>query len=274
MRLLALASLKSLALIFISVSAFRWALLLMAEFTGTNDSLESFASLFNGATLGAIRADADRWALLWDGALRSAIVVTIAASWASIISVALGYRQSQQSYGRPTAAVSGLVTILSGVPTFVVALALVGFGIPESPLLKLALAGIVLGSTEGVLSEWSRFFRASFADLRQRTYFQATLARGQDTLPLAMRHIRPYFFRSLGTRVSYFLSGLIIIEVILEINGIGRLFFTYALDDSALSNGYCMAVISGSLIIVMAIITHWAASVRLAFLPDSAVHGS
>jgi ABC-type dipeptide/oligopeptide/nickel transport system permease component len=259
-RVIVLSVVKSIALLVLGALVLRFAILELGGFGSYGDDITELKSIFTGDIFSYATF---KWGFHFSNLAMTSIIVFLALTWSSVISVSLGYQLAQRPHARYWNAFAGLFTLSSGLPLFAVGLLAylqfadfglfspLGDGFWNTPA-KLLCAALILGSCEGALGEWPRTFRAIFADLQEQTYYQACRARGQSTLGLVYRTTKPLFLQSLATRISYLFGAVIIVEKALELQYLGHNFISSMLDHSRLS-GYCEAMISGLLIMMIPI---------------------
>lgn len=261
-RAIALSATKSLALLVLGALVLRFAILELGGFGWHGDELTELKSIFNG---GIFSYTTLKWSSHLYNLAKTSMIVLLALIWSSVISVSLGYQLARRPHARYWNLLAGLFTLSSGLPLFAVGLlaylqfadfgplpALLGDGLMYS-LASLLCAALILGSCEGALGEWPRSFRAIFADLQERTYYQACCARGQSTVGLVYRTIKPLFLQSLATRISYLFGAVIVVEKAFEFHGLGHNFISSIQNPGNLQS-YGNAMISGLFIMLIPVL--------------------
>ncbi|MDF1545223.1 MAG: ABC transporter permease subunit [bacterium] len=224
-------------------------------------------SIFDGSLIGSVGNSGVRarsWTDFSMMLFNTGGMVLIALIWSTAISLMLGYHLSRKPHGAIWEIVSNLTSLASGFPLFIIGIILaqvIGWyfyksGIPDESirgdLVKMLIGGLALGSFEGVLGEWPRSIRAILSSLQEKAYYLACRSRGQSTLGITYRTIRPFIANSLATRVSYLFGASAIIEYTLNLGGLGR-----TLLQAAISTGipgpmvYRDAMVAGMLMIAV-----------------------
>lgn len=237
------------------VLLFRLAILGLAHFSGEPESLGSLFSgeLFDSLTLPDWIANVQR-------IFATTLMVAVAFVWSGALSVLIGYHVSKRPYFRFWEIPSFLAVILSGLPIFVVGLALWSILRPDSTMttshanagVKLLLGGVVLGSCEGALGEWPRSIRALLSGLQNDTFYLAARARGQSTAGIVFRAIQSYLVQTIPTRLSYLFGGVIIVEYAIGYEACGyRLMSRLVEGQSVRLYGYRDVMVAGMLIMLV-----------------------
>lgn len=218
--------------------------------------MQKLIAIFNGDLWFDSTYQSVDWGGYFTSFLISVTIVSIALVWSTILSVILGNRLALTPHTRRWDLGSGLLTFVSGVPFLVAGLLVwVWFSVlhKTSFLIQVPVAGILLGTCEGGLAEWPRFYCGLIEDLHKRTYFLAHKARSQSVIALTLRHIGPYFMQTLPNRISYLFSGLVVIEKTMTIKGIGWTFIE-AIRNSGREYSYRDAMMSAMLIILIPVV--------------------
>jgi len=239
----------------LGVLLFRLAILGLARFS---DETQSLGSLFSGELFYSLRA-AD-WLSNLHRIGATTLMVMVAFLWSGLLSILIGFKLSQRPFPRLWEIPSFLAVLLSGLPIFVMGLALWSLLRPDSTLgaslattnVKLLLGGIILGSCEGALGEWPRSIRALLSGLQNDTYFLATRARGQSTAGIVFRAIRSYLVQTIPTRLSYLFGGVIIVEYTIGYEACGYDLMNCIVGDRTAERlyGYRDAMVAGMLIML------------------------
>jgi ABC-type dipeptide/oligopeptide/nickel transport system permease component len=241
------------------------------------------------------------WSELFVMLFHSSIIVLVAICWSTYLSIVLGYQLAKKAHSSCWDFLSSLFTFASGLPLFAVGLSLAYFisvisvsvlsnawfialqlNLPVSSLLsvtpswqlnpdstwymvlRLIAAGFMLGSFDCALGEAPRNFRAIFNELQNKTYYQVFQANGRGTAGIAYRAIRPYFLRSLATRVSYMFGGVIIIEKALDLPQLGAYFIDRCFPGAYSGNdAYVQALCAGILLIAAPVLIRMLIEIRL-----------
>jgi ABC-type dipeptide/oligopeptide/nickel transport system permease component len=254
-------------LVFLIISAVCLSMLLRmyANWIETPPALQYIFSILNGSLLFDESVKSVDWGKHFYDFARSGLIVLIAFVWSTALSLILGYRLARKPHSKLWDYCSDLATFVSGVPFLVAGLLAwyyLGGYRGTLPRSHLVIAGILLGTCEGALAEWPRYFRGIFDDLQKKTYYLAYLARGQRTSGLIWRYVGPYLTQTLPTRISYLFGGLIVIEEALGIRALGHSFIN-CLNNPGGSFAYREAMIAALLIVLVPI------TVRAFLVPHS-----
>jgi ABC-type dipeptide/oligopeptide/nickel transport system permease component len=231
-----------------------------ARFSGTPEEMQTLTAIFNGQLFLNLNYEAINWGKHLIEFCITGLIVLIAIIWSSIISLLMGYHLAKKPHGKSLDFASFLLSLCSSLPIFVIG-SLVYFILndPTSLIdtnlmgLRIVLAGIILGTCEGALSDWPKYFKNIFKDLQNKTYYMAYLSRAGNTTKLAIRYIKPYFLDSLATRISYFFGAVLILEYVIKIPALGYSFLEN-LRYPGNNYAYCNAMATGLLILLVPII--------------------
>lgn len=217
------------------------------------------------------------WSELFEKLAFTTLIVLVALCWSTAVTLILGYQLSRKTHALHWDALSNIFTFASGLPLFAVGLSLC-FAFTKFPVLqppdtsnwfifhRVLVAGIILGSFEGALSEAQRSFRTIFTELQSRTYYLVYRANGRSTFDIAYRAIRPYFLRSLATRISYLFGGVIIVEKALDFKQLGLYFIERCFPGGSTDyHLYVQALCSGMLLVATPILIRMMLEIRLKF---------
>ncbi|TVQ91053.1 MAG: hypothetical protein EA397_11195 [Deltaproteobacteria bacterium] len=137
------------------------------------------------------------------------------------------------------------------------------FGIPmfeydnwEVSPMKLLAGGLVLGLADGALSGAVSGTRSVFDTEFKQRYIGIAILRGERPMVNAAPNVLPTLIGQFRSRVLHLLSGTVIIEVILGIEGLGDLLWRATLDNDyfvVLGAAWGFALISSFLLIFQAI---------------------
>lgn len=245
------------SIIYLSVAAVCLALLLGARpWSGTRAEMQGIHAVLDGTLWFDQLMDKVKWSEHLTSFLNSSAIVLISLTWSTVLSMLIGYKLAMQPHSSKWDIGGSILTFVSGVPFLVVGLLAIVWLKHHNEswqILKIPLAGIILGTCEGGLAEWPRHYRGIIEDLQKKTFFLAYRARGQNVTGLILRHIKPYFLQTLPTRVSYLFSGLVVIEMTMEINGLGNRFIDLFLHPDR-QFAYRGAMITAMLIILIPVL--------------------
>lgn len=238
------------------------AFLKLADYYQTPTELQELSAIFDGRLFFHSEYAPVDWAGNFSDLGYTGLMVLFALIWSTAISLFLGYQLASKGHRRLWDFTSGLFTLISGFPIFIIGLLtwfwliiLLGFkaGEQSTALLQLLAGGLILGSCEGALGEWPRSFRTIFSELQDSSAFLAQRARGQSTLGLAYRMVQPYLWHSLPTRVSYLFGASLVLEHSLNFQYLGYVLID-SLENSNKSYAYRDAMIAGLLIMSVSLL--------------------
>ncbi|MFK7930897.1 MAG: ABC transporter permease [Myxococcota bacterium] len=101
--------------------------------------------------------------------------------------------------------------------------------IEEHPV-KWALAVTILAVGSGALAEIHGESESLFRRIRGSGYVEAARARGARVWPHVLRNLAPPLTSVIASRTAFFVGGLVILERILNINGVGAILWRAALE--------------------------------------------
>ena len=129
--------------------------------------------------------------------------------------------------------------------------------------LRLLLGGLVLGIADGTLGSAIQGTRSIFEEEVKQRYVGIAVLRGESVLSNTLPNVMPALVGQLRGRVLHMLSGSVIVEVVLGIDGLGQLVWSGTLKQDfglVLAAAWAYALISSGLLIVQAsteIATAW-----------------
>jgi ABC-type dipeptide/oligopeptide/nickel transport system permease component len=94
---------------------------------------------------------------------------------------------------------------------------------PDALRLRLGLGAVVLGLADGAMAGAAAGVRALFRSERRQRYVQVALLRGESVMRNMMPNVTPALAGQLRGRALHLLSGLVVVEVVLRIDGVGDL---------------------------------------------------
>jgi peptide/nickel transport system permease protein len=160
---------------------------------------------------------------LWESLPNTALVVLIA-----LIPILIGTgltaagRMSQrldwvwQMLGAPPAVILSL---------FAIAAIVISFGMQDVWFWRILAAGLILGVADGVLAASIVGTRSTFESEMKQRYVGIALLRGESVLGNALPNVLPGLVGQFRARFLHILSGTVIVEVVLQVNGLGDLLF-------------------------------------------------
>jgi peptide/nickel transport system permease protein len=201
----------------------------------------------------------------------SLTLLTFAMTWAALLAMTLGTLAAYHRGSWIDTAVSTFTAIIYGVPSFWLGLlAIIVFGLtlrwfptggyvafadsPLNALHSIALPALTIGTA--LAGTLSRFVRASVIETLNRDYVITARAKGLRERSVLMRHVLRNslipIVTVLGIQLGAILGGAVVIEVVFNLPGLGRL-----VVDSVRSRDY--PVLQGGLLVLMT----WFAIVNL-----------
>jgi ABC-type dipeptide/oligopeptide/nickel transport system permease component len=112
------------------------------------------------------------------------------------------------------------------------------FALPDQPsAMRSALAVVLLAVGSGALSEVHAQVENALVRIRISGFVDAALARGAPTWPHVARNLVPALATILANRAAFFVGGLVILEKVLLLNGVG-----FILWEAALKRDYPLAM--------------------------------
>lgn len=202
----------------------------------------------------------------------SLTLLIFAMSWATLVALVLGTLAAYYRGSWIDTLISSVTSVVYGVPSFWLGLLLIiGFGLmlrwfptggyvsiiekPWEGLRAIALPAFTLGTA--LAGTLSRFVRASVIETLNRDYVTTARAKGLSERTILLRHVLRNslipVITVLGIQLGAVLGGAVVIEVVFNLPGLGRL-----IVDAVRSRDY--PVLQGGLLVLMA----WFAIVNLA----------
>ena len=104
------------------------------------------------------------------------------------------------------------------------------FALPDQPsLLRTSLAIAVLAVGSGALSEAHSQIEDALVAIRRSPYLDAVRARGGPTWPHVVRNLLPPLASTVAERAAFLAGGVVIVEQVLLLNGLGAVLWRAAL---------------------------------------------
>ena len=163
-------------------------------------------------------------------------------------------------------AADGLLRILGLPPSVIFALAAsaiitikygsAAFG-DEAERVKLVLGALALGLADAALAGAVSGVRGLMESERKQRYVRFGILRGEGVLQNTLPNALPAIIGQLRARVLHLLSGAVIVEVVLQINGLGDLLWGGTLYQDfgvVIAAAFGFAVISAALLITQALV--------------------
>ena len=192
--------------------------------------------------------------LLWESLPNTSLVVLIALVpiLLGVVLVALGRLSPRigpnlATLGAPPAVILSLFSIAAIV---------IAYGVEELWLIPILTAGLILGVADGVLAASILGTRATFETERKQRYVGIAILRGESVISNTLPNIFPALVGQFRTRLLHILSGTVVVEVVLQVNGLGDLLFRATLLQDffvVLAAAWGFSLISAFLLFVQAI---------------------
>lgn len=125
----------------------------------------------------------------------------------------------------------------------------------EARLVRLLVGAAVLGLADGALSGAVSGTRGLFARERRQRYVQVAQLRGEKVLSNMLPNTAPALAGQLRARVLHVLSGAVVVEAVLRIDGLGDLLWRATLLQDfglVLATATGFALLSGALLLLQA----------------------
>lgn len=126
----------------------------------------------------------------------------------------------------------------------------------EATMVRTVFGALVLGFADGAFAGAVSGVRALFRSERKQRYVGIALLRGERVLANMLPNVSPALAGQLRARVLHLLSGTVVVEVVLRINGVGDLLWkgTLAQDFGVvLASASTFAVLSAALLFIQAL---------------------
>jgi len=117
--------------------------------------------------------------------------------------------------------------------------------------------GLVLGLADGVFSGAIIGTKGLFTQENQRRYVSVAILRGETLLSNTMPNVAPALVGQLRARTMNLLSGAVIVETIIRVDGLGDLMWGATLLQDfgvVLACATCFAILSSMLLLIQAMI--------------------
>ncbi len=127
----------------------------------------------------------------------------------------------------------------------------------EGTRLRIALGAVVLGFADGAFGAAVSGVRALFVGERKQRYVGVALLRGERPFANMLPNVTPALAGQLRARVLHLLSGAVVVEVVLRINGVGDLLWDGTLLQDfgvVLAAATTFAVFSAALLLLQALV--------------------
>jgi peptide/nickel transport system permease protein len=137
----------------------------------------------------------------------------------------------------------------------------VGYGVDQysdgANLIRLGLGALALGLADAALSGTVTGVRGLMESERKQRYVQMAILRGEGALHNALPNTLPALAGQMRARTLHLLSGAVVVEVVLQINGLGDLLWggTLAQDFGVvLAASFGFAVLSAVLLLMQSLV--------------------
>ncbi len=127
-------------------------------------------------------------------------------------------------------------------------------GVPGA--LRLVFGALTLGITDGALAGAILGTRSVFQEEHKRRYVQMATLRGESVLSNTLPNVLPALVGQLRSRLLHVLSGAVIVEVVLQLQGLGELLWDGTLLQDfgvVLAAAFGFALLSGALLLLQAV---------------------
>lgn len=127
----------------------------------------------------------------------------------------------------------------------------------EAIRLKILLGAVALGVADSALAGATRGVRGIFEAERKRRYVQMAVLRGESVLSNAWPNAAPAIAGQMRARTLHLLSGAVVVEVVLQIEGLGDLLWAGTLAQDfgvVLAATFGFALLSGALLLAQAVV--------------------
>lgn len=123
--------------------------------------------------------------------------------------------------------------------------------------LRLLCAALVLGVADGALAGAVVGTRSVFEEEVKQRYVQIAVLRGEDVLSNALPNVLPALVGQLRARTLHVLSGSVIVEVVLGVQGLGDMLWNGTLQQDfglVLAAAWAFSLLSGGLLFVQGMV--------------------
>ena len=121
--------------------------------------------------------------------------------------------------------------------------------------LRLLIGGLVLGIADGTLGQAIQGTRSVFEEEIKQRYVGIAVLRGESTLSNTLPNVMPALAGQLRGRILAMLSGSVVVEVVLGLDGLGQLVWAGTLKQDfglVLAAAWSYALISSALLVLQA----------------------
>ena len=132
-----------------------------------------------------------------------------------------------------------------------------GVGSGDVPaMLRLVFGALVLAVADGTLAGAVIGTRSVFDEEIKARYIQIAMLRGESTFLNALPNVTPALIGQFRGRILHIMSGAVIVEVVLDISGLGDLLWDGTLLQDfpvVLAAAFAFSLMSGALLLVQAV---------------------
>lgn len=194
--------------------------------------------------------------------LRESIPVTLKLVLLALVPIAIGVVGA--ATGFISARAEGAFAVLGLVPALVFSLLgsaaiVVKFGASafseEADLWRLLVGASVLGMSDGAFASAISGVRSLFSAERNQRYVSIAILRGERPLANMLPNVAPALVGQMRARILHLLSGAVVVEVVLELPGVGDLLWSGTLLQDfgvVLAAAATFACLSALLLLVQA----------------------
>jgi peptide/nickel transport system permease protein len=192
--------------------------------------------------------------LLWRSLPNTSLVVLIALCpiFIGTALVAMGWIRPSfdplwQVLGAPPAVILAL---------FAVAVIVISYGVQIPWFPPILAAGLILGVADGILAASIIGTRSTFETEIKQRYVGIALLRGETVLSNTLPNILPSLVGQFRARLLHILSGTVVVEVVLQVDGLGDLLFRATMVQDffvVLAAAWGFSLLSGFLLLLQAV---------------------
>jgi peptide/nickel transport system permease protein len=175
---------------------------------------------------------------------------------ASVAAAARAVPRMLDPFLQVTALVPAVVLALVGTAIVQLRFGADAYGV-EASWIRLVAGAAVLGVADGALSGAILGTRGVFDAERSQRYIQVALLRGENELSNTLPNVAPALVGQFRSRVLHLLSGAVIVEAVLRIDGLGDLLWRATLLQDfgvVLATATGFALLSALLLLVQAMV--------------------
>jgi ABC-type dipeptide/oligopeptide/nickel transport system permease component len=192
--------------------------------------------------------------LLWESLPNTTLVILIA-----LIPIFLG--TALVSLGRLKPNLDPIWQVMGAPPAvilalFAIAALVISYGVEEIWFLPILCAGLILGVSDGILAAAIVGTRSTYETEMKQRYVGIAVLRGETVLSNTLPNVLPALVGQFRARMLHILSGTVVVEVVLQVNGLGDLLFRATLLQDffvVLAAAWGFSLISAALLFLQAV---------------------